>query len=105
MLFFHVFANQNPRRSNSLAPAPLRPRRFRHNDEKLVMCPNFRPLLSYVYALFHFPYPVTPVFGTLTKRPQIIVNTATLSPFLATHTKTPGVHTNNSHFGSRDRRG
>src|SRR6267142_1880555 len=118
MLFFHVFANQNPRRSNSLAPAPLRPRRFRHNDEKLVICPNFRPLLSYVYALFHFPYPVTPVFGTLTKRPQIIVNTATLSPFLATHTdiapvspvfathtKTPGVHTNNSHFGSRDRRG
>src|SRR5580765_2749246 len=67
MLSFRVFANQNPRRSTSLAPAVLRPRRFRHKDEKLVTRPNSRPLLSYVCALFHFPYPVTPVFVTLTK--------------------------------------
>src|ERR1700730_3218449 len=62
--------------------------------------------------------PVSPLFATLTKHPQIVVNTGALSPFLATHTdivpvspvfathtKTPGVYTNNSHFGSRDRKG
>src|SRR6266850_1238977 len=76
MLSFHVFANQNPRRSTSLAPAVLRPRRFRHNDEKLVTRPNFRPLLSYVCAFFHFPYPVTPVFAC--------------PPWRATFTKTAG---------------
>src|ERR1700694_1059475 len=59
--------------------------------------------------------PGSPLFATLTKHPQIITNTATLSPFIATytdiasvspvfatHTKTPGVYTNNSHFGSPD---
>ena len=67
MLPFHVFANQNPRRSSSLAPAALRPRRFRHNEEKLVTRHDSRPVLSCVYALFHFPYPVTLAFATLKK--------------------------------------
>src|SRR5712664_3436505 len=29
--------------------------------------PDFRPLFSIASALFHFPYPVTPLFATLTK--------------------------------------
>src|SRR5712664_167893 len=29
--------------------------------------PDFRPLFSIAYALFHFPYPVTPLFAALTK--------------------------------------
>src|SRR6266850_756060 len=67
MLSFHVFTNQNSRRSISLAPAALRARRFRHNEEKLVTRHDSRPFLSCVYALFHFPYPATLVFATLTK--------------------------------------
>ena len=42
--------------------------------------PFFRPLFSYVYTLFHFAYPVSPVFATLTK--------------------TTGVGTNNSQNGT-----
>src|SRR5882724_10622048 len=57
---------------------------------------------------------ISPFFATLTSRPQIIENALTLSPFLATHTdlspvspvfathtKTTGVYTNNSHSGTR----
>src|SRR6266481_7499430 len=33
--------------------------------------------------------PLTPVFATLTSRPQITENPTTLSPFLATHTDSP----------------
>src|SRR6266403_2115993 len=53
---------------------------------------------------------ISPLFATLRSRPQIIENALTLSPFLATHTdlspvspvfathtKTTGVYTNNSH--------
>src|ERR1700682_4455310 len=66
-------------------------------------------------AFYKHLKPVSPLFATLTKHPQIVVNTGALSPFLATHTdivpvspvfathtKTPGVYTNNSHFGSPD---
>src|SRR5882724_8337860 len=59
----------------------------------------------------HSPDPVSPLFATLTKCPQIIVNTtpflathtgiASVSPVFATHTKTTGVYTNSSHFGTR----
>src|SRR6267142_3022010 len=45
--------------------------------------------------------PLTPVFATLTSRPQITENPTTLSPFLATHTKTTGVYTNSSQNGTR----
>src|SRR5712664_3626926 len=57
---------------------------------------------------------ISPLFAALTSRPQIIENALTLSPFLATHTdlspvspvfathtKTTGVCTNNSHSGTR----
>src|SRR6266478_237870 len=57
---------------------------------------------------------VSPLFATLRSRPKIIENALTLSPFLATHTdfslvspvfathtKTTGVCTNNSHSGTR----
>jgi hypothetical protein len=47
-----------------------------------------------------FPMPLTPLFATHMSRPQITENPTALSPFLATHTKTTGVYTNNSHFGS-----
>src|SRR6266403_1940513 len=56
---------------------------------------------------------VSPLFATHTDRSQITENPATLSPFLATHTdlspvnlvfathtKTTGVYTNNSHSGT-----
>ena len=55
---------------------------------------------------------LSPLFAALTSCPQLPVNTTTLSSFLvthtdialvspvfATHTKTPGVYTNSSHFG------
>src|SRR5882724_11398657 len=57
---------------------------------------------------------ISPLFATLTSRPQIIENALTLSPFLATHTdftpvspvfathtKTAEVCTNNFHSGTR----
>src|SRR6266850_84013 len=57
---------------------------------------------------------ISPLFATLRSHPQIIESTSTLSPFLATqtdlspvspvfatHTKTTGVCTNNSHSGTR----
>src|SRR6266446_7928719 len=45
-----------------------------------------RPLFSIASTLFHFPYPATPVFAC--------------PPWRATHTKTGGVYTNSSHFGT-----
>src|SRR6266403_2272771 len=58
--------------------------------------------------------PLSPLFATLRDNPQLPENKAALSPFLATHTgfapaspvfathtKTTGVYTNNSHFGSQ----
>src|SRR6266850_6119871 len=60
------------------------------------------------------PISLTPLFATHTNCSQITENTTALSPFLATHTdllrvspvfathtKTTGVHTNNSHSGTR----
>jgi hypothetical protein len=47
----------------------------------LTPLPHLTPLLPIAYALFHFPYPLSPVFATLTK--------------------TTGVCTNNSHSGTR----
>src|SRR6266568_2663307 len=44
---------------------------------------EFRSLFSTAYALFHFPYPVSPVFATLTR--------------------TAGVYTNNSQLGTISR--
>ncbi len=73
MLFCPVFANQNSRRSTSRGPKAQRPVRFRHRDENLVTA-------TPTSALFHFPYPATPLFATLTK--------------------TTGVYTNNSHSGT-----
>ena len=62
---------------------------------------------------YKHPAPISPLFATLRSRPQITENTDTLSPFLAahtdfspvspvfaTHTKTAGVYTNNSHSGT-----
>jgi len=79
VLLFPVFANQNLRRFVSLTPAALRPPYFRHGVEKLVTRRIFGPFFSNVCVLFHFPYPATPLFATLTK--------------------TTGVYTNNSHSG------
>src|SRR2546422_11348501 len=45
-------------------------------------CASATPLVSRSYALFHFPYPAIPLFATLTK--------------------TTGVCTNSSHFGTGD---
>jgi hypothetical protein len=43
-------------------------------------CSDSRPFFSWTSALFHFPYSATPLFATLTK--------------------TPGVYTNSSHYGT-----
>src|SRR5258708_7430994 len=68
MLFCPVFANQNSRRSTSLAPAAQRPLPFRYRDENLVTATPFsRSFFSSTSALFHFPYPATLLFATLTK--------------------------------------
>jgi len=42
MLFFPVFANQNPSRPAFLARAAWSPLHFRHRDEKPVKCNSFR---------------------------------------------------------------
>src|SRR5882724_3711129 len=94
MLFSPVFAKQNFRRSTSLASAALRSPRFLH-------CVTS-------------PTTVSPLFGTHTNHPQFTENTNTLSPafathtdfaaislVFATHTKTTGVYTNSSRFGTR----
>ena len=82
MLFCPVFANQNSRRSTSLAPAAQRPLHFRYRHENFATATPFsRPFFSSTSALFHFPYPATPLFATLTK--------------------TAGVYTNNSHSEAR----
>src|SRR5712692_1713863 len=68
MLAFHMILAQHSRRSTSLAHtlAPLL--HFPRRDENLVTEPPFsRPLFSSTSALFHFPYPVTHLFVTLTK--------------------------------------
>src|SRR5712692_9695122 len=85
MLAFHMILAQHSRRSTSLAHtlAPLL--HFPGRDENLVTeTPFSRPLFSSTSALFHFPYPVTPLFATLTK--------------------TAGVYTNNSHSGTSSSR-
>src|SRR5882724_1194275 len=94
MLFSPVFAKQNFRRSTSLASAALHPSRFRHCAAS--------------------PTTVSPLFATHTSHPQFTENTQTLSPafathtdfaavslVFATHTKTTGVYTNSSRFGTR----
>src|SRR5882724_7721037 len=74
MLFSPVFAKQNFRRSTSLASAALRSPRFLH-------CVTS-------------PTTVSPLFGTHT-------DFAAISLVFATHTKTTGVYTNSSRFGTR----
>src|SRR5229473_562112 len=82
MLFCPVFANQNSRRSTSRVPAAQLPLRFCLRDENLATATPFScPFFSCTSALFHFPYPATPLFATLTK--------------------TAGVYTNNSHSEAR----
>ena len=94
MLFSLVFAKQNFRRSTSLASAALRSPRFLH-------CVTS-------------PTTVSPLFATHTSHPQFTENTntsnpafathidfAAVSPVFATHTKTTGVYTNSSRFGTR----
>src|SRR5258708_8893039 len=82
MLFCPVFANQNSRRSTSLAPAAQRPLHFRYRHENFATATPFsRPFFSSTSALFHFPYLATLLFATLTK--------------------TTGVYTNNSHSETR----
>ncbi len=61
-------------------PHPRRSLLLRDGDRKPVTRRNFRPFLSYTCALFHFPYPV--------------------SPLLAALTQTAGCHPNNSHYGT-----
>jgi hypothetical protein len=97
-----VFANQNSRRppifgflgtcpdhvgevpteseTTSLTLPALRPLRFHHRDEKGVTSHFFRPFVSYTSALFQVPYPLSPLFATLTK--------------------TAGVYPNSSHSGT-----
>src|SRR6267378_5462904 len=126
VLFFPVFANQNPPASTSLATVVFRLPHSNHHDEKPVTAiplvpadykcllaqllflhiltnapgvwgsafpflkfhftfsplaalfprfflslhknrPDFRPLFSKACALFHFPYPVSPLLATLTR--------------------------------------
>ena len=68
MLFCPVFANQNSRRSTSLAPAAQRPLHFRYRHENFATATPFsRPFFSSTSALFHFPYLATLLFATLTK--------------------------------------
>src|SRR6266403_247660 len=93
MLSFCMFAHQNPR---------LRFVRTNHDSGPFISCP---------------PIPLTPLFAAHTSRSQITENTITLSPLLATHTdlplispvfathtKTTGVYTNNSHSGTQPTR-
>src|SRR5882724_5532625 len=85
-----MFANQNPRLRST------------------------RHTLAAVSLFFRLPLSVSPLFGTHTSRQQITENTNTLSPafathtdfapvtpVFATHTKTTGVCTYNSHSGTR----
>src|SRR6266849_6607889 len=129
VVFFSVFADQSLCLSASFPRAPLCALHFRHHDQITSLepaftnrdvCNSFRmcsyvncrvslaqaspflksslnfsvtlhssprthhfsgPFFSCTSALFHFPYAVSPVF--------------------ATHTKTTGVHTDNSHSGIR----
>src|SRR5882672_4783324 len=67
MLSSPVFAKQNSRRPASLAPVALRPLHFRQREKKCIRRQDFPPFFSYSYALFHFPYPVTPLLASLTK--------------------------------------
>src|SRR6266850_709658 len=89
VLFFIVFANQNPRLRSS-----------RQTQAAVSLFPRI-------------PIPVSPLLATDTSRQQITENTNTLSPafathtdfapvtpVFATHTKTTGVCSNNSHSGT-----
>ena len=51
-------------------------------------CASATPLVSRSYALFHFPYPASPLFAIRLSRAQ------------TTDTKTTGVYTNSSQFGT-----
>jgi hypothetical protein len=92
MLSFPVFAKLQPRRSTFLAPRIRRGMRAlspSRRGSRRTLLPCFfsllplplSPFCSYSSALFHFPYPATPLFATLTK--------------------TPGVYPNSSHSGTR----
>ncbi len=79
MLSFHVILAQHSRRSTPLAHALDPLLHFSGRDENLVTeTPFSRPLFSSTSALFHFPYPVSPAFATLTKTAGCIPTIPTL---------------------------
>src|SRR5713226_602187 len=70
---------QHSRRSTPLAHALDPLLHFSGRDENLVTeTPFSRPLFSSTSALFHFPYPVSPAFATLTKTAGCIPTIPTL---------------------------
>jgi uncharacterized protein YceH (UPF0502 family) len=97
MVSSNVFANQNVRGFTVLPFAARRLSRCHRRSEN--------------------PGAITPLFATHTSCSQLAENTTALSsllathtdftpvsPVFATHTKTPGVYTNNSHSGTEERR-
>jgi hypothetical protein len=73
MLPFHMISTKNPRIPHSQPLPPFSPLLQKSRSRKSFPCRS--------YKLFHSPYPVTPLFATLTQ--------------------TRGVYTNNSHSGPR----
>ncbi len=75
----------NLERSTLISPLPARPAGLTLCVAK---CASATPFLSSSYALFHFPYPASPLFATRLSRAQ------------SRDTKTTGVCTNSSQFGT-----
>src|SRR5216684_6627326 len=71
---------------------PGRSSPFRHCDEKPVMHRDFRPFLSYTSALFHFPYPLSPLLATHTKTAGCVPTIPILNPALTHLTLPPSSH-------------
>src|SRR6267142_5145947 len=117
MLPFGMFVYGEPRTVHTVYPAcpesRRKPRSAIHQPNRsasLTLAPALS--LSYCQRRENF-IAVSPLFATHMDRSQITENPATLSPFLATHTdlsrvslvfathtKTTGVCTNNSHSGT-----
>jgi SAM-dependent methyltransferase len=77
------FSSSHPRPRPACPEPTLRRELRRNQSETLLFCAKHEftnPLFSAHYTLFQVPYPVTPLFATLTK--------------------TTGVYTNSSHFGT-----
>ncbi len=75
----------NLERSTLISSLPARPAGLTLCVAK---CASATPFVSRSYALFHFPYPASPLLATRLSRAQ------------TTDTKTTGVHTNSSQFGT-----